>query len=47
MLREHDVDHVYIAGLATDYCVKNTVLDAVREGFDVTVRKPMRSAAST
>ncbi len=37
ILREHDVDHVYIAGLATDYCVKNTVLDAVREGFDVTV----------
>ena len=37
MLREHGVDHVYVAGLATDYCVKNTVLDAVREGFDVSV----------
>jgi nicotinamidase/pyrazinamidase len=37
VLREHDVDHVYVAGLATDYCVKNTVLDAVREGFGVTV----------
>jgi nicotinamidase/pyrazinamidase len=37
VLREHGVDHVYIAGLATDYCVKNTVLDAVREGFGVTV----------
>jgi nicotinamidase/pyrazinamidase len=37
VLREQGVDHVYIAGLATDYCVKNTVLDAVREGFDVTV----------
>jgi nicotinamidase/pyrazinamidase len=37
VLREHGVDHVYVAGLATDYCVKNTVLDAVREGFDVTV----------
>jgi nicotinamidase/pyrazinamidase len=37
VLREQDVDHVYVAGLATDYCVKNTVLDAVREGFDVTV----------
>ena len=46
ILREHDVNHVYIAGLATDYCVKNTVLDAVREGFDVTVvdrRDPRRS----
>ena len=37
VLRERGVDHVYIAGLATDYCVKNSVLDAVREGFDVTV----------
>ena len=37
LLRERDVDHVYVAGLATDYCVKNTVLDAVREGFGVTV----------
>jgi nicotinamidase/pyrazinamidase len=37
VLRERDVDHVYVAGLATDYCVKNTVLDAVREGLAVTV----------
>jgi nicotinamidase/pyrazinamidase len=37
VLREHGVDHVYVAGLATDYCVKNTVLDAIREGFGVTV----------
>jgi nicotinamidase/pyrazinamidase len=36
-LREWDVDHVYVAGLATDYCVKNTVLDALDEGFQVTV----------
>jgi len=31
------VDHVYVAGLATDYCVKYTVLDAVEMGFSVTV----------
>jgi nicotinamidase/pyrazinamidase len=37
LLRRHDVDHVTVAGLATDYCVKNTALDALREGFDVTV----------
>jgi nicotinamidase/pyrazinamidase len=37
VLRKRGVDHVYVAGLATDYCVKNTVLDAVREGFQVTV----------
>jgi nicotinamidase/pyrazinamidase len=37
VLRERGVDHVYVAGLATDYCVKNTVLDAIREGFDATL----------
>jgi nicotinamidase/pyrazinamidase len=37
LLREHGVDHLYVTGLATDYCVKNTVLDARREGFSVTV----------
>lgn len=31
------VDRVLIAGLATDYCVKNTVLDARKAGFDVDV----------
>ncbi len=37
LLRERDVDDVTVAGLATDYCVKNTALDALREGFAVTV----------
>jgi nicotinamidase/pyrazinamidase len=37
VLRERGVDRVFVAGLATDYCVKNTVLDAVRERFAVTV----------
>jgi len=37
LLREHGIDHVTIAGLATDYCVKNTALDALRAGFQVTV----------
>ena len=37
LLRERDVDHVTVVGLATDYCVKNTALDALREGFAVTV----------
>ena len=36
-LRERDVTHVYVTGLTTDYCVKNTVLDALHEGFEVTV----------
>jgi len=37
LLRERGVDRLFVTGLATDYCVKNTVLDARREGFDVTV----------
>jgi nicotinamidase/pyrazinamidase len=36
-LKERGVGRVYITGLATDYCVKNTALDALGEGFDVTV----------
>ena len=33
LLREHRVDHVTIVGLATDYCVKHTALDALRHGL--------------
>lgn len=32
-LRERQVDTVYITGLATDYCVKATALDALKAGF--------------
>lgn len=32
-LREREVIDVYILGLATDYCVKFTALDARRDGF--------------
>ena len=37
ILRDHGVDHVYVCGLATDYCVRASAIDASREGFDVTV----------
>lgn len=37
LLRERGVDTVDIAGLALDYCVKATALDARRAGFSVTV----------
>ena len=37
LLRERGVDQVTIVGLATDYCVKNTALDALRQGFSVIV----------
>lgn len=36
-LRDHGVEELYVAGLATDYCVRATVLDALREGFLTTV----------
>ncbi|HEX6150656.1 nicotinamidase [Nocardioides sp.] len=32
-LRAHEVTDVDVCGLATDYCVRATALDAVREGF--------------
>ena len=37
LLREHGVDEVTVVGLATDYCVKATALDAVRLGFETEV----------
>jgi nicotinamidase/pyrazinamidase len=37
MLREHGVGSVVIVGLATDYCVKETALDAATKGFETSV----------
>jgi nicotinamidase-related amidase len=37
LLRERSIDSVTVVGLATDYCVKNTALDALRQGLEVTV----------
>jgi argininosuccinate lyase len=34
-LRSIGVEKIFIGGLATDYCVKHTVLDAIKEGFRV------------
>ena len=39
LLREHGVDAVDVAGLALDYCVKATALDARRAGLTVTVHR--------
>lgn len=36
-LRSHRVRHVWIGGLAQDYCVRDTAVDAVKEGFKVHV----------
>lgn len=37
LLRERGVDEVVVCGLATDYCVRASTIDACREGFDVAV----------
>jgi nicotinamidase/pyrazinamidase len=37
LLRDAGIERVLIAGLATDYCVKETVLDARRLGFTTVV----------
>jgi nicotinamidase/pyrazinamidase len=39
VLRERGVTAVDVAGLALDYCVKATALDARRAGLDVTVHR--------
>ena len=45
LLRDRGVERVVVVGLATDYCVRDTALDAARLGFETTVldeRDPRR-----
>jgi nicotinamidase/pyrazinamidase len=43
-LHQQGVEEVVVGGLATDYCVKNTVLDALKHGFKVkALENAMRS----
>jgi nicotinamidase/pyrazinamidase len=37
-LRERDVDTLTVVGLATDHCVRATVLDALQAGYAATIR---------
>ena len=37
LLRKRVIRRVFVGGLATDYCVKATALDAAKSGFEVTV----------
>jgi nicotinamidase/pyrazinamidase len=37
LLRRMALDKLYLGGLATDYCVKESALEALREGFSVTL----------
>ena len=38
-LHKQNIEEVIVGGLATDYCVKNTVLDALQNGFKVKALK--------
>lgn len=37
LLRKADISHVFVAGLAGDFCVRHTAIDAKKEGFIVCV----------
>jgi nicotinamidase/pyrazinamidase len=37
LLRDAGIDHLYVGGLATDYCVRASALSALQEGLRVTV----------
>jgi nicotinamidase/pyrazinamidase len=45
-LRERKVDQIDVCGIATDYCVRATALDAVREGFDTRVLLDLTAAVA-
>lgn len=40
-LQRHDVEDVVVVGIATDYCVMATALDAVQAGYSVTVLRSL------
>ena len=46
-LQSHDVEDVVIVGLATDYCVMATSLDAVQAGYSVTVIRNLTAGIAT
>ncbi len=46
LLRERGIERVVIAGLATDYCVRETAIDAAAKGFDTTVLRDAIAAVN-
>jgi len=46
LLLERGVKRIYLTGLALDYCVGETALDGVKEGFEVYVIKELTRAVS-
>ena len=47
VLNDAEIREVDVVGIATDYCVKATALDALRAGFTVTVIPDLTSAVAT
>jgi nicotinamidase/pyrazinamidase len=45
-LQDRGVDQVDVCGIATDYCVRATALDAVRDGFETTVLLDLTAAVA-
>jgi nicotinamidase/pyrazinamidase len=46
LLRERGVDEVVVAGLATDYCIKATALDAIALGYRTTLLNDAAAAVN-
>ncbi|MDO5683926.1 MAG: isochorismatase family protein [Propionibacteriaceae bacterium] len=46
-LRDRGVEKLDVVGIATDHCVRATVLDALEEGFEVRVLTEMCAAVDT
>ena len=46
-LHEQGVSKVWVCGLAADYCVRQTALDAIKEGFDTSVLPNLTASINT
>jgi nicotinamidase/pyrazinamidase len=46
-LKKQGITRVFVGGLATDYCVKNTILDALKLGFEAVLLSDAVAAINT
>lgn len=47
LLRENNVEKVYVCGIATDYCVQATVLDSLKLGFETLLRADLTAGVDS
>lgn len=45
-LKENEIEAIFVGGLATDYCVKATVLDALKNGYETIFVGPASRAVN-